>query len=313
MATLGASASTASTESSAAPASRSAFAADLNNIASLSEEAIRARASGENFPVTMRGIPGSLRRDLLALYDYARLVDQIGDDASGDRMAMLDELSLDVMRIPDAEPKNPIVVRLASVVRRHALSLEALERLIEANRRDQSLRFVSSWDALLDTCTRSANPVGELVLGILGQANAQTIPPSDAICSALQVVEHCQDVHEDFLAGRIYLPSEDMERFGCQRQDFMNAPATPALRWTLRLQVERARELLSEADSLLPRLRGLGLPLVAGYAAGGLATCDALERHDFDVLSFDIRPRRRDLFLHWLGLCWRAMKSRARG
>jgi phytoene synthase len=306
-------ATSASTTSSSASASPSAFAADLNSTVSLSEEVIRARADGENFPVAMRGIPGSLRRDLLALYDYARLVDQIGDEATGDRMAMLDELSLDVMRIAEAEPKNPIVLRLASVVRRHDLSLGALERLIEANRRDQSLRFVSSWEALLDTCTRSANPVGELVLGILGQANAQTIPPSDAVCSALQVVEHCQDVHEDFLAGRIYLPLEDMERFGCQRSDLKNAPATPALRRTLRLQVERARELLSAADLLLPRLRGLGLPLVAGYAAGGFATCDALERHDFDVLSFDIRPRRRDILLHWLGLCWRAMKSRARG
>lgn len=279
---------------------------------SLSAEAIRARADGENFPVAMRGIPGSLRRDLLALYDYARLIDQVGDEVSGDRMAMLAELSQDVQRIRDTEPKNPIVLRLASVVRRHDLSLEALERLIEANRRDQSLRFVSSWEELLDTCTRSANPVGELVLGILGQANEQTIPPSDAICSALQVVEHCQDVQEDFLAGRIYLPAEDMERFGCQRWDLKHAPAPPALRQTLRVQVARARDLLSETDSLLPRLRGIALPLIASYAAGGLATCDALERHDFDVLSFDVRPRRRDVFLRWLGLCWRAMKSRAR-
>ena len=289
----------------------SASASELIDSASLSDEVIRARADEENFPVAMRGIPGSLRRDLLALYDYARLVDQVGDDVSGDRMAMLDELSLDVLRILEAEPKHPIVLRLASVVRRHDLSLEALERLIEANRRDQSLRFVASWDELLDTCTRSANPVGELVLGILGQANERTIPPSDAICSALQVVEHCQDVREDFLAGRIYLPAEDMVRFGCQRWDLKHAPASPALRQTLGRQVERARELFSESNSLLSELRGLALPLVAGYAAGGLATCDALERHDFDVLSNDIRPRRRDIFLHWLRLCLRAIKTRA--
>jgi len=288
------------------------IASALNDAPSLSADTIRGRAEGENFPVAMRGIPGALRRDLLALYDYARLVDQVGDDATGDRMAMLDELSREVARIPEAEPGNPIVRRMASVVRHHGLSLEALERLIEANRRDQSLRFVSNWEELLDTCTRSANPVGVLVLGILGQANERTIPPSDAVCSALQVVEHCQDVREDFLAGRIYLPAEDMVRFGCQRWDLKNAKVTPALRLTLRLQVERARSLLSQADSLLLELRGFALPLVAGYAAGGLATCDALERHDFDVLSIDIRPRRRDTFRHWLGLCWRAMKARNR-
>jgi phytoene synthase len=225
---------------------------------------------------------------------------------------MLGELTQDVLRIRGGAPKNPIVLRIASVMRRHALSLEPLERLIEANRRDQSLRFVSSWNELLDGCTRSANPVGELVLGILGQANAQTIPPSNAVCSALQVVEHCQDVREDFVAGRIYLPAEDMERFGCQRWDLKQGRANSALRNTIRLQVDRARELLSEADLLLPRLRGIAIPLIAGYAAGGLATCDALERHDFDVLAFEIRPRRRDLFRHWLGLCWRATRARVR-
>ena len=282
----------------------------LGGSAELSEKVIRARAGGENFPVAMRGIPASLRRDLFALYDYARLVDQVGDDAPGDRLAMLDALSRDVLRIPDAEPEHPIVLRLASVVRRHDLSIAALERLIEANRRDQSLRFVSSWEELLDICTRSANPVGELVLGVLGQSSERTISSSDAVCTALQVVEHCQDVREDLLAGRVYLPAEDMERFGCQRRDLERAPTPHALRETIRVQVERARELLSEADRLLSDLRGFALPLVAGYAAGGLATCDALDRHDYDVLSIEIRPRRRDLLRHWLALCWRASMSR---
>jgi phytoene synthase len=295
-----------------AAATDPAFVSELGKEASLSVEVIRARAEGENFPIAIPGVFGSLRRDLLALYDYARLVDQVGDDVSGDRMRMLEELSEDISRIPNAEPRNPIVRQLASVVRRHDLPIEALERLIEANRRDQTLRFVSSWEELLDTCTRSANPVGELVLGVLGQASDETIPPSNAVCSALQVVEHCQDVHEDFFAGRIYLPADDMVRFGCQRWDLKHAPASRALRQTVQFQVERARTLLAEADPLLCRLRGVGLPLVAAYAAGGLATCDALERFDFDVLSTDIRPRRRDIFRHWLGLCWRAMKSRVR-
>ena len=296
----------------AGSAGDSAPSVEFRDRPSLSGEQIRERAAGENFPVVIPGLSRSLRRDLLALYDYARLIDQVGDDASGDRMAMLDALSKDLAKIPDAEPDNAILRRLASVVRQHDLPLEALERLIEANRRDQSLRFVSTWEELLDTCTRSANPVGELVLGVLDQASDAAIPPSNAVCSALQVVEHCQDVHEDFLVGRIYLPEADMVRFGCQRWDLKHAPASLGLRRTIKLQVERSRALLAQADGLLAGLRGIALPIVAAYAAGGMATCDALERHHYDVLSHQIKPRRRDILLRWVGLCYRALRARAK-
>jgi len=278
----------------------------------LSTDAILARADGENFPVVLRGIPRSLRQDLLALYAFARLVDQLGDDAAGDRIAQLDALSKDLHRLPDADPSHPILRRLAPTVRRHALSIEPFERLIEANRRDQFLRAVSTWEELVDTCTRSAHPVGELVLGILGQSNEESIRLSNDVCTGLQVVEHCQDVVEDLQRGRIYLPAKDMERFGCGRADLEAAALTPALRDTLRLQVERARESLGAADALVLRLRGIAIPLVAAYAAGGLATCDALERHGFDVVRRQIEPARRDLLRNWIGLVWRALRRRGR-
>jgi len=273
----------------------------------LSPEAILSRAGGENFPVVLRGLPIVLREDLLALYSYARLVDQVGDEAGGDRMEMLEALSADLLRIRDSKPVNAILRRLALVVRRHDLPLETLERLIEANRRDQDLRSVATWAELVDTCTRSANPVGELVLGIFDSRSDHTVELSDAVCTALQVVEHCQDVVEDFMQGRVYLPADDLARFGCELSDLSRAPTSAALRRTIGLQVARSRELLEQADPLLAQLRGWALPLVAAYAAGGLATCDALERNAFDVASATIRPARRDFVRRWLGLLWRRM------
>jgi len=283
----------------------------------LGAEAIESRAGAENFPVAVRWIPASRREELMALYGYARLVDQVGDDVEGDRLALLDALSADVARIADGEPEHPVVRRLAAVVRRHALPVEPLERLIEANRRDQVLKRVVTWDELVGTCTYSANPVGELVLGLFGARNARTVRWSDAVCTALQVVEHCQDVTEDFERGRVYLPAEDLRRFGCRDADLVRSPASPALRGAVSLQVERARALLTQADPLLAELRGLARVLVAGYAAGGLATCDALERHGFDVVSSAVRPAKRDLVRHWIrgaagGLVRGALRGKAR-
>ncbi len=278
--------------------------------ADLSPEVLVARAKSENFPVVLWGLPRSLREDLLALYAYSRLIDQVGDEVEGDRMALLDILSCDLSKIPDGEPDHLVLQRIASVIRRHDLSIEPFERLIEANRRDQALDSIASWEELLESCTRSANPVGEIVLGILGRANPETIARSDAICTALQVVEHCQDVVEDYRIGRVYLPAEELARFGCKTQDLAQLRATRGLLDTIRLQVERARGLLGEAEGLLRHLRGVGLPLVAAYAAGGLATCDALERHGFDVVGVEVRPRRRDFLRNWAFLLWRAYRSR---
>jgi len=190
------------------------------------------------------------------------------------------------------------VQRLAPVVRRHALPIATLERLVEANRRDQALGRIESWGALVDSCGYSANPVGELVLGLFGVADERSIQLSDAICTGLQVVEHCQDVREDFERGRIYLPAEDMARLGCGAPDLAASKASAVLVETVRLQVGRARALFRSADPLLARLRGAAVPLVAGYAAGGLATCDALERQGFDVLAHAVRPARRDVLRH---------------
>jgi squalene synthase HpnC len=251
------------------------------------EQAIQARAGGENFSVASLLLPRPVRGHLLAIYGYARLVDQIGDAAAGDRLAALDLFELDFSRIfePGSQPTNPVLVRLAPTV--HALDLpeQPFRALIEANRRDQLVSSYASFQQLLDYCALSANPVGELVLRVFGVATAERIELSDAVCTALQLAEHWQDVAEDFRAGRIYLPAEDRERFGVEPADLAAPHAGAQLRALLAFEVARASTLLDRGAALVGTLRGSARIAVAGYVAGGRAALEAISAAGHDVLA----------------------------
>jgi phytoene/squalene synthetase len=166
-----------------------------------------------------------------------------------------------------------------------------------------------SFAELLDYCAVSANPVGELVLGVFGAATPERVALSDRISSALQIAEHCQDVAEDFARGRVYLPAEDLAACGCDEVMLAAATAGPELRAALRLQTGRARRLLREGEPLLGELRGAARLAVLGFAAGGHAALDAVERVGFDVLGKRARVRRRDLLRRLAGLAWRGRRS----
>src|SRR6266513_2688429 len=179
-----------------------------------SESAVLERAATENFSVASLVLGRATRDHLLAVYGFARLVDQLGDEVEGDRLAHLDWLEAEVGRIYDGvAPEHPLMQRLAPTVRTLGLPREPFVRLIDANRRDQRQQVYATFDELVDYCDLSANPVGELVLHIFGAATPERIAQSDAVCTALQLLEHWQDVHEDHANGRIYLPADDLERF----------------------------------------------------------------------------------------------------
>ena len=274
-------------------------------------EEILARAAGENFPVAARVLPRRLRDDLMALYGFARLVDWAGDEAPGDRLALLDALERDLARIfAGQRPEHPLLVRLATTVQRRGLAEEPLRRLIEANRRDQRVLRYATFAELRDYCALSADPVGQLVLQVFGVASPARESLSDRVCTALQLAEHWQDVAEDLRAGRIYLPLEDRERFGCDERALAAAHAGPELRALLAFEVARARRLLESGAPLVNSLRGFARIAVAGFVAGGHAALDAIARCDYDVLPGPPRPRRRDLLRHLLRLLW---TSRGRG
>lgn len=261
-----------------------------------------SRADSENFPVAARLLPRSLRRHLFALYGFARLVDYAGDEAPGDRTALLNVISSDVHRLYHGAPRLQVMRQLAGTVRECGIPPEPLDRLIEANHRDQRVRRYETFDELLDYCTCSANPVGELVLHVFGRATPDRIGLSDRICTALQVLEHCQDVAEDHAAGRVYLPAEDLARDGCSETELAAPSASAALRRVIALQTRRASRLLDEGEPLIGRLPVPARIAVAGYIAGGRATAAAIVAADHDVLSAAIRPRRGRLLREWLRL-----------
>jgi phytoene synthase len=277
-----------------------AASAGAGSLAAPELEAARilARAQDENFVVAPRFLPRRAREALAAVYGFARLADEIGDAASGDRLALLDTLELELERAFAGAGRHPLLERLAPVLREHALPRAPFTRLIAANRWDQRHQAIRSFDELLDYCALSANPVGELVLHIFGQADARNVALSNRVCSALQVIEHCQDVAEDRAHGRTYLPAADLAELGCPTEDLARTPPSPALRRVLAHELGRARELLAAGSELVARLRGFARLAVAGYAAGGLATCDALERAGFDPASPRARRRRRDVARH---------------
>ncbi len=274
----------------------------------LAADVITARADTENFPVALRILSADQRRHLMAIYRFARLTDQIGDVAHGNRLAMLDELQRQVDACVDDHTGgitgsvHPIIETLAPTIRECALPLGPFHRLIDANRLDQVKHRCENLQELLEYCELSANPVGELVLYVFGAATPERIRQSDAVCTGLQLVEHWQDVKEDYLAGRIYLPSEDLVKFGCREEMLGAISASPELRELLRFECERAHGLLDEGVPLVKSLRGRARLAIAGFVAGGRSALDAIALAAFDVTGGAPRARRRDFARRYFGM-----------
>lgn len=269
--------------------------AALGRAAAPDPATVMAQARRENFPVASLILPRRLRSHLLAVYGFARLVDDIGDEAQGDRLALLDGIEADLERVWGGRPRNPLIARLQPTVAACNLDIEPFRRLIEANRRDQLVHRYQTFEDLAGYCALSANPVGELVLQIFGLATEARVRLSDKVCTALQLIEHWQDVSEDFAADRIYLPADDMKRFGVAEADLAQPSASSELRALMAFEVKQARELLDQGAPLartLPLRYGVA---VVGFIGGGGAALGAIERANYDVLGKPTRasPLRR--------------------
>jgi squalene synthase HpnC len=263
-------------------------------------EEVVANAPGENFPVALRLLPARHRRHLTNLYFFARLTDDLGDEArDGDadvtefRLGLLDELAADVDRIySGGTPESPVMRAMAETVSECGVPAQPLLDLIQANRQDQQVTRYPAYADLERYCELSANPVGQIVLYIFGVATPGRIALSDNICTALQLVEHWQDVAEDLGHGRIYLPGEDLERFGCTEADLAAPAANDAVRQLMIFETERASRLLDQGAPLVGTLRGSARLAVAGYLAGGRAALAAIRNQHYDVLAGTPRGRK---------------------
>jgi squalene synthase HpnC len=232
---------------------------------------------------------------LRAIYGFARLVDMLGDEVPGDRLAALDELEAELEACYDGEPMWEVMRELQPTIRACSLPREPFLRLIEANRIDQRVSAYGTWLELRGYCVHSADPVGRLVLGVLGRADdAEAVALSDDVCTGLQLVNFLQDVPRDLALGRVYLPAEDRRRF---RVEDLDRPS-PELRRLLEFEAERARGLLASGEELGRRLGGGRVGrAVTLFARGGLAALEALERADWDIFNGRPRPSRARLAL----------------
>lgn len=250
----------------------------------------RVRERAENFPVALRLLPARLREPLHAAYALARRIDDLGDDPARTPLQRLDDLGAFEAGLRSSWASRPT-----------RLPLEPFLDLLAANRNDQTLSRIATYDDLLGYCRLSANPVGRVVLAVFGAAAPETTALSDDVCTALQILEHCQDVGEDLRdRNRVYLPAEDLDRHGVTEDQLRAATSSRELRRLVAAEVDRAVALLDSGGPLVRRLTGWARVAVAGYVAGGRATADALRRCDYDVLnaSADLAPRRRDVVAH---------------
>ncbi|KUO10176.1 squalene synthase HpnC [Streptomyces sp. DSM 15324] len=271
------------------------------------------KASDENFPVAPFFLPRAWREDLMAVYGFARLVDDIGDgdlapggaDAAllgvpaadaEDRLLLLDAFEADLRRVFEGSPgtpggpRHPLLRALLPTVRRHRLTPEPFLALIAANRQDQLVKRYETYDDLLAYCELSANPVGRLVLAVTGTATPERIRRSDAVCTALQIVEHLQDVAEDLGRDRVYLPASDMKRFHVREADLAAPTAGASVRALVAFEAQRARDLLNEGAPLVGSVQGRLRLLLAGFVAGGRAAVHAIAAAEYDVLPGPPKP-----------------------
>ena len=265
------------------------------------------RRHQENFTVVSWFLPRELRAPMFAVYAFCRYTDDLGDEAPGDRLALLDDWETQLRRAFEPArqpPDHPIALALADLAQRKPLSPDPFLRLIEANRLDQTKSRYADFQELLAYCRLSANPVGEMLLALWEINDAERRKLSDATCTALQLANHWQDVRRDWQAGRLYLPLDDLRRFGLSEDALADqiaaARADDAFRRMMRFQVDRAEAWFRQGDALValvPRDLAVDLRL---FSDGGRAVLRAIAAQDYDVLA--ARPRVARRRRAWLAL-----------
>jgi squalene synthase HpnC len=241
----------------------------------------------ENFSVVTWLTPREHRPAFQSIYAFCRWSDDLGDEVgdSGRSLQLLDWWRSELRAMYQGHARHPVMIALAETVGRYRIPIEPFEALISAFEQDQSVTEHQTFDQLLEYCTRSANPVGHLVLRVAGAFNPDNARLADATCTALQLANFWQDVARDLAIGRIYLPREDRVHFGYPESDLRTLRFTPAFAALMKFEVARARSLFAEGRALVPRIPGTLAITIDLFSRGGLAILDRIEARGFDVLS----------------------------
>ncbi len=262
----------------------------------------------ENFPVASRFLTPARRHSLAAIYAFARRADDIADAAAptSERLEAIDQIEVALHRGLDGAPSGPIFVALADSVERFRLPAEPFLDLLDAFRRDARDETFSTWDDLLGYCRGSANTIGRLVLALHGIEDPNAQRESDAICTALQLTNFWQDLGPDLERGRLFLPLEDLRRFGLEREDLTRPAQRPFLTRLIVHECRATHELYERGRPIVRRVPyGFSLQLRLTIA-GGRAVLRQVERSGWRVLrrrpTVSRAARVRILFSSLLGL-----------
>ena len=250
----------------------------------------------ENFPVASVLLPRKLRRPIEVIYAFARAADDFADEGdieTSERISLLDEYDHQLIRIRRGEtPTLPLFVNLAAVIKQHDLPFVLFHDLLDAFKQDVVKTRYANFAELMDYCVRSANPIGRLLLHLNGAATTQNLAWSDAICSALQLINHWQDIGVDWQknnGGRVYLPQDELAQFGLSVANIATKDSSKEWAEMMRFQCSRARALLHSGKPLtgqLPGRMGAELRLIV---AGGACILDKIDAVHGDVFRY--RPK----------------------
>jgi squalene synthase HpnC len=246
-----------------------------------------ARSHYENFSVASWFLPAHLRQHFFNVYAYCRISDDLGDEV-GDAAAslqLLDEWETELNACYEGEPRHPVFVALRGTVRKFEIPRQEFADLLTAFRQDQTTNRYGTFADLLGYCRNSANPVGHLVLYLCGYRDAERQLLSDYTCTALQLANFWQDVSVDFAKGRIYLPLEDLGRFGVSEEEIRNAENTRACGEMMRFEVARAREWFAQGLPLVKKVDRTLATDIELFSRGGMEILNAIERQGYAVLG----------------------------
>jgi len=282
-----------------------------------------AREHYENFPVASRLLPSAMRPHVAAIYAFARTADDFADEAArpdATRLALLDDWQRRLHEaawpataahpgsdLSSGDPTSAaIFVALSATIRDCHLDPALFDDLLSAFRQDVLVKRYDTWPSLLDYCRRSANPIGRLVLGVAGYRDARLLAMSDAICTALQITNFCQDLERDWKNGRIYVPAAIMDVHGAREDQLNERPLAASWRETMGEVGGRTRALFDAGRPMVSEIGGrLGWELRATWL-GGVRVLDRLDQCRYDVFSARPALGWRDAApLAWRLMTWR--------
>ena len=243
-----------------------------------------AKSHYENFSVASFLLPREKRRHMYSIYAFCRYTDDIGDEAKGDRLALLDKWEHDLNLCFDGTPASTSMVALQQTVKEFGIPKELFTRIIKANRMDQGRGRFETYADVLNYCEYSANPVGRMVLYLFGYSDAERQRLSDATCTALQLTNFWQDVAGDYKRGRIYIPLGDLKRFGYTEQMLSKGEYNARFRELMAFEVNRASKLFDEGWRLTGMVNGVLRKDLKLFTLGGRAVLDGIRRIDYDTL-----------------------------